>query len=382
MNTRVRSLQDRPEMKYIRMPIEIESPEQSGYDSIACNLAESSVTDAVYKDIGINLDGLALRYGHHVGDPRLRALIASAHTGIKAEDVLLTAGAAAGLFIAATSLLSEKDHLVVVHPNYATNIETPKAIGCAIGYVKLEFEKQFRLDFSEMKKQLRKETKLISITYPHNPTGAVISKNELDQLVAMAESANCFLLVDETYRELSKNELPPLAASLSDKVVSISSVSKAYGLPGIRMGWIITRNKALQELFLAAKEQIFVCNSVVDEEIAFQYLQKKDAHFEKIKKHITANFETLQKWMNGQDVLEWVKPGGGVVCFPRIRKDKGIDAEFFYSTLVQKFSTHVGPGHWFGMDRSYMRIGYGWPSAAELSKGLENISLSLTQAKK
>jgi aspartate/methionine/tyrosine aminotransferase len=369
-------------MKYVRMPIEIESPEQSGYDSIACNLAESSVSDAVYKDIGIDLGGLALRYGHHVGHPDLRGLIASAHNGIKAGDVLLTAGAAAGLFITATSLLSEKDHLLVLHPNYATNIETPRAIGCAMSYVKLEFEKQFRLDISGIKGQLRKETRLISITYPHNPTGAVINKKELEELIKIAENAGCFLLVDETYRELSKEEQPPLAASLSDKVISISSVSKAYGLPGIRLGWIITQNKALQEIFLAAKEQIFVSNSVVDEEIAFQYLQKKDVHFEKIKKHIAANFGILEKWMASQDILEWVAPRGGVICFPRIKSDKHIDIEKFYSTLIQKFKTHVGPGHWFGMDRSHMRIGYGWPSATELYKGLENISLSLALAKK
>ena len=291
-------------MKYARMPIEIESPEQLGYDTIECNLAESSMHDAVFKDLKLNLNDLILCYGHHLGKPELRELIVSEYPAIKADDILLTAGAAAALFIVATSLLSSKDHLIVVRPNYATNIETPRAIGCEIDFVDLNFETGFQLDVSLIQFLIKPNTKYISITTPHNPTGTVISEQTLLQLIKIAELNNCYLLVDETYRDLTIGSKIPLAASLSANVISVSSVSKAYGLPGIRIGWLITQNKKLHELFLAAKEQIFLCNSVVDEEIAYQFLIQKQNFLPAIQQKIITNLELVKMWMLQNPYLE------------------------------------------------------------------------------
>lgn len=171
----------------------------------------------------------------------------------------------------------------------------------------------------------------------------------------------------------------PLAAALSANAISVSSVSKAYGLPGIRIGWLITQNKKLQELFLAAKEQIFLCNSVVDEEIAYQFLQQKQHFLPAIQQKIKNNFELVEIWMEQNPNLEWVKPQGGVICFPRIKQEIEIDTELFYNTLYNKYKTLVGPGHWFEMSKRYMRIGYGWPSSEALAKGLANISAALKE---
>lgn len=360
------------------MPIEIESPEQLGYDTIECNLAESSMHDAIFKDLKLNLNDLILCYGHHLGKPELREQIAAEYDSISKDDVLLAPGAAAALFIVATSLLNSKDHLIVVRPNYATNIETPRAIECEIDFVDLEFEKNFVIDVALIQSLIKPNTKYISITTPHNPTGITISEKTLRQLIQLAEINNCFLLVDETYRDLSLGLKLPLAASLSANVISVSSVSKAYGLPGIRIGWLITQNKTLQELFLAAKEQIFLCNSVVDEEIAYQFLQQKEHFLPAIQQKIKNNSDIVKAWMTSHPYLEWVEPQGGVVCFPRIKQGLKVDIELFYSLLYNKYKTLVGSGHWFEMDKRYMRIGYGWPTSADLSKGLNNISLALT----
>jgi aspartate/methionine/tyrosine aminotransferase len=366
-------------MKYLRMPIEIESPEQLGYDTIECNLAESSVHDAVFQDLQLNLNQLVLAYGHHLGKPELRELIASPYKNLSADDVLITAGAVAALFITATTLLDKKDHLIVIRPNYATNIETPKAIGCEIDFVDLSFEKGFEPDVQHIASLLKPNTRYISITTPHNPTGTVISEQALLQLIELVEKHGCYLLVDETYRDLTFGTQLPLAASLSDKVISVSSVSKAFGLPGIRIGWLITKNKKLQEKFLAAKEQIFLCNSVVDEEIAHQFLKQKEQHMPAIQQKINRNFEVLKNWMEGQSYLEWIAPKAGVICFPRLKKGILINIDEFYDTLYHSYKTLVGPGHWFDMDKRYMRIGYGWPTTAALTKGLENITQALEQ---
>ncbi|WP_280940639.1 aminotransferase class I/II-fold pyridoxal phosphate-dependent enzyme [Mesorhizobium sp. LNJC384A00] len=204
-------------MNYARMVIEKEAPEEYGYDRIRFNLSESSIADQKLSDVGLSLPDLTLFYGEHRGDKELRALIAAQDSGISPDDVLVTAGAAGALFIISTSLLSERDHLVVVRPNYATNIETPKAIGCAISYVDLDFDAGFAIDFGRVAASMQPNTKLISVTCPHNPTGTMMGRADLDALIALAEASGCHLLVDETYRDLSYGQRLPAAASLSPK---------------------------------------------------------------------------------------------------------------------------------------------------------------------
>lgn len=363
-------------MKYVRMPIEIESPEQMGYENVKYNLTESSVTDMFLGDIDINLNKLVLCYGDHIGKYELRELIAKEYN-LNADNVLLTVGAAAALFIINTSILDKDSHLIVMRPNYGTNIETPKALECNISYLDLDFNKDFKLDIDEIESLIRPETKMISLTYPHNPTGVMITESELKKVIDICEKNNCYLLFDETYREMSFVEKLPLAATLSNKVISISSVSKAYGLPGIRMGWLICKDETLMNTFLGAKEQIYICNSVVDEEIAYTFLKNKESYFKKINQHILDNYNIVENFMNNQNYLEWVKPSGGVVCFPRIKSSLNIDIEKFYKTLNEKYKTYVGNGHWFEMDKHFMRIGYGWPNKEQLSQGLKNIISSI-----
>lgn len=368
-------------MDYKRMPIEIESPEQMGYSAIKYNLTESSVSDTVYNDIQLNIKDLKLCYGDHLGKPELRNLIADEFSNLTKENVLITAGAASALFIVSTSLLDKEDHLIVVRPNYASNIETPRAIGCEIDYVDLKFENEFAVFVEDIRTKIKPNTRLISITHPHNPTGVVIPKDTMMELSKLAEKNKVFLLVDETYRELNLENSYPIGACLHKQIISVGSVSKAYGLPGIRIGWLITQNASLYETFLAAKEQIFVCNSVVDEEIAYQYLKNKEHYFGQIKEHILNNYTEVMNWISSEKRMEMIEPKGGVVCFPRIKKD-GIDTKKFYNLLNNKYQTYVGPGHWFEMPENYMRIGFGWPTNAELRQGLKNVSACLDELEK
>ena len=367
-------------MKYRRMPIEIESPEEMGYDKIDCNLTESSFSDAFLRELNFNFNELALCYGSHTGKNELRELLALEYSHLKSKDFLITAGAATALFIISTSLLKSGDRLAVARPNYATNIETPRAIGAEVDFLDLKFEEGFKINLDKLAEMLTPQTKLVSITYPHNPTGSTLSLHELQQVLDLIESRGVHLLFDETYREMSFQEILPSAAELSANAIGVSSLSKTYGLPGIRIGWIACRNPKLMEVFLAAKEQIMICNSVVDEEIAFQFLKKKKERLAEITQKIRMHFEIMKDWMKTEGNLEWIEPSGGVVCFPRIADKSGIDVERFYKILNEKVKTFVGPGHWFEMDRRYMRIGYGWPKTDELRKGLQNISASLREA--
>lgn len=138
-------------MQYARMMIEKESPEEYGYDLIKYNLSESSIADQTLSDIGVTIPDLKLLYGEHRGDRELRGLVVEKDDGLRADNVLMTAGAAGALFIISTTLLSKEDHLVVVRPNYATNIETPRAIGCDISYIDVSFDDKFALNLDEVR---------------------------------------------------------------------------------------------------------------------------------------------------------------------------------------------------------------------------------------
>ena len=370
-------------MNYRRMPIEIESPEQLGYDTIACNLAESSFRDARLGDLGVRLDDLVLQYSDHLGHPGLRRLLA-ADAGVAPEQVLLTVGAAAALFMVATTLLSAGDHLVVVRPNYATNLETPRAIGCDISFLDLRYEDGWAVDLDRLAALITPRTRLISLTCPHNPTGAVFDEATLRGAVALAERHGCHLLCDETYREMTFGAPLPVAASLSPAAISVCSLSKTYGLPGIRLGWLMTQDAALFTRLLAAKEQIFITGSVVDEEIAAQALARRAELLSGIRARIAAAFATTRDFMAAQDQLEWVEPRGGVVGFVRLRDEVAArtDVDLFYKVLYERHRTLVGPGHWFEQPRRSFRLGYGWPTPAELAAGLRNLTLALDDARR
>ncbi len=362
------------------MPIESESPEEMGYDTIRYNLSESSVTDRPLGDLLIDpnkLQEIVLAYGDHRGLAELRCEIAGLASGIEYSDVLVTAGASAGLFAIASALLDRDSHVVVQKPNYATNIETPRAIGCELSLVELKFESQYRIDLDEIRQTTRSNTKYISITYPHNPTGAVISRQDLDELIEFVEQRNIYLLVDETYRDMIFVDDFPIAASLSPKVISVSSMSKTYGIPGIRIGWVISQEKALVELLLSAKEQIGICGSALDETVALHALQQRPDWLKTNTAYLTTARAIVEEWIAEEGRVEWVLPDGGCVCFPRISPAIDIDMATFYQRLYDEYGTYVGAGHWFEQSRRHFRIGYGWPKREDLQGGLSAISAVL-----
>jgi aspartate/methionine/tyrosine aminotransferase len=224
------------------MPIEEESPEEIGYGRIRYNLAESSMPDRKLGELPISFSaGLVLQYTDHRGDRRLRELLA-ADAGLAADDVMVTHGAVGALFILHTSILGAGDRLLVVRPNYATNLETPFAIGCLMDCFDLEHDNGYNFDVDAFVERIKPDTKLISITTPHNPTGRVTTIREIQLILAAMKARahpKCYMLVDETYREMVVGGRADVwACALDDRIVSVSSMSKTYGVPGIRIGYV------------------------------------------------------------------------------------------------------------------------------------------------
>jgi aspartate/methionine/tyrosine aminotransferase len=358
------------------MIMEVESPEELGYSTIRNNLSESSVADRQLGELTVDLGGLTLLYGEHRGDRRLRELIVAqcGSDRLGVDEVLVTTGAAGALFIISTTLLDQSSHLVVIRPNYATNLETPRAIGCGITTIDLEFEDGFRVDVARIIAAIQPNTRVVSITCPHNPTGTMMPWADIVQLAEDTGRRGCHLLVDETYRDLTHGEPYPTAASLGPHVIAVSSLSKAFGTPGLRLGWLLCSDPNLFERFLAAKEQIGICGSVVDERLGAAVLEDRTAWLRTTHARNRERLEIVRRWVGQEPLIRWVEPTGGVVCFPRLEVPPDFDCDRFYRVLLEDHGTYVGPGHWFEMPKRFMRIGYAWPAEQQLRDGLNAIS--------
>jgi aspartate/methionine/tyrosine aminotransferase len=156
-------------------------------------------------------------------------------------------------------------------------------------------------------------------------------------------------------------------------------LSKAYGLPCLRIGWLISQDEEIMEPFLAAKEMIYISNSALDEEVAYQFLLQKEKFINPINERSIKNYKLLCQWLEREKRVESILPEGGVVCFPRFRSPESINTEKFYNLLMQKYKTMIGPGHWFAMPDFYFRLGFGWVDSITLTQGLENLSKAMDE---
>jgi aspartate/methionine/tyrosine aminotransferase len=240
----------------------------------------------------------------------------------------------------------------------------------------LKFEDHFKPDLDELKRMVTSETKLVSLTHPNNPTGSKISEDDLQRVIEIVETARTTLLFDETYRDMDLEDPMPPAATFSPRVVSISSMSKCYGLPGIRIGWLATKDRHILESVLAIREQVSITNNAVSEEVAVHVLNNKDQFLARSRQRIERNRSIVTRWMNEQNDVEWVTPDAGVVCFPRIKANVNVEPEQVYRRLAEDYRTFVLPGRCFEMDNRHFRIGFG-AEPEEIETGLANVSKAL-----
>ena len=340
------------------------------------DIGESAVKCLTLGDIDIDPKNILLRYGHHKGRPDLREAVAAQYEGFSRDEVIVTSGASEANFCVVSALVRPGDHVVIEHPNYPSLYEVPRSLGCDVGLLRLRFENQFKPDLDELKRMVTPDTKLVSLTHPNNPTGSKIFKDDLKRVIDLVESLDTYLLFDETYREMDLKDPMPPAAVFSPRVVSISSMSKCYGLPGIRIGWLATKDQHILDSVLAIREQVSITNNAVSEEVAHHVLNNKDHFLVRSKRRIDQNRGIVSRWMNEQRDVEWVEPEAGVVCFPRIKADVEVEPEQLYRRLAEEYRTFVLPGRCFEMDNRHFRIGFG-SEPEEIETGLANVSKAL-----
>ena len=374
------------------MPIEVESPEQLGYDTITYNLSESSVSDRKLSDLGLDLessklDDLLLCYGDHLGDPALRAAIAAQH-GVEADDVVVTVGGIHALFLAGYILCGRGEEAVVATPVFPPARDTLLSVGAALRQLPLAFDEGYRLDPARLAALLSAATRLVSLASPQNPSGIALPHETLTRILAemTARCPQAFLLVDETYRQAVYNddETAPSAATLGPRVIVTGSLSKCHGAPGLRIGWAIVRDTALREQMVLGKFNTVIANSTVDEMLGLRVLTRAQPIIAARRKHLGEGLARTAAWVaRNAALVEWIEPDAGALCCVRLRSEQFDPAAVarFHAALA-RLDARVGDGTWFGEEARVFRLGFGLLPIPELELALGVLDTALQQARR
>jgi aspartate/methionine/tyrosine aminotransferase len=279
---------------------------------------------------------LPLSYAPTWGGEELRAAVADLYEGLGPEHVLTFAGAEEALFWALQELAGPGDHALVTVPNYQSFETIPLTSGADVEGIVLDPAAGWEPDVEQIARALRPNTKLVAVNFPNNPTGAIPSQETWRALVELCDEHGATLLSDEVYRGLETDESRrlPQAAELSDSAVSLNVMSKSYGLPGLRIGWLATRRRDLLERLEKRKHYTSICNAAPSEALATIALRNGAAIQARNRELIAANVPLFEAAFAAHpERLEWEAPAGGCVSFPRYLGADGVEA--FCRELVE-----------------------------------------------
>jgi aspartate/methionine/tyrosine aminotransferase len=314
-------------------------------------------------------NSLRLGYTESLGLPALRAEIAGLHPGLDDDDVITFAGAEEGIFLCMHALLGAADHAVVVWPAYQSLHEVARSAGCSITLVPLS-PRDWSLDVDAVAAAIRPNTRAIVVNFPHSPTGAQLEPDQFARLVAIAELHGVHVFSDEVYRFVEHGAARlPTAAESSTQGVSLGVMSKAFGMAGVRIGWIATRDRALRTRLASLKDYTTICNSAPSELLALMALRARDTLVERTNAIVRANLNILDDFfLRRAEQFAWVPPRAGTVAFPKIL-DRDVDE--FSAQLVAREGVLILPGSQFGYPGNHFRLGFGRRDMPDALAGLE-----------
>jgi aspartate/methionine/tyrosine aminotransferase len=309
-------------------------------------------------------NALDLGYIPTEGTPQLREAIAATYDRIEPDDVVAFAGAEEGLYCAMHALLTPQDHAIVAVPNYQSTESVPRTI-CEVSGIALDEHAGWNIDVARLRSVVRADTRLIALNFPNNPTGKIIDRRVFEEIVALCRDRGIYLLSDEVYRGIERDERKrlPQAADLYDRALSLNVVSKAYGLPGLRIGWIACRDRRVLERMLKIKHYLSICNSAPSEVLACIALKARHRIFARNRDLTAANLRKLGAFFaKHADRFEWEEPDGGCVAYPRYLGSGGVES--FCARLVDEAGVLLLPASMYRSEllptpQDRFRIGYG-----------------------
>jgi aspartate/methionine/tyrosine aminotransferase len=328
---------------------------------------------------------LRLGYTETCGNPELRAALAARYSGLGPESLIVHAGAEEAILELYMGALEPGDRVIVNVPCYQSLSEIPRALGCeAVPWPLRESAGRWVFDVEALGRLLEKPARMVVLNAPHNPTGALPTREEFDAIVGLCRKAGALLFSDEVYRLLERDPARrlPAACEAYEDGISLGVLSKNAGLPGLRIGWLASRRADILESVLVAKDYGTICNSAPSEFLALVAVRKLDELVGRSRRLIEANLAQVARFLERRDgFMAWTPPEGGSVGFPRIAASKRlgfavgpdgkVDAELLSRALAAEAGIMILPGSCYGYDASGFRLGFGRASMPEALAALE-----------
>jgi aspartate/methionine/tyrosine aminotransferase len=297
-------------------------------------------------------------YTESPGAPELRGAIAGLYERIDPDEVIVTSCAEEGIFLLYHALLRAGDHAIVETPCYESALELAHSTGAEVSSWERRYEEGWAHDLAALERLVRPATRVLYVNQPHNPTGTLMDRATFERVVELARAHQLVLFSDEVYRELEHdpaNRLPA-ACDLDERAVSLGSISKSYGLPGLRLGWLVTRDAALREAIMRLKDYTTICSSAPSEVLTAVALRNRHVLLERNRGIVDRNLPLLDRFFaRHAETFEWVRPLAGPIGFPRV---SGVgDIERFCDRLAGH-GVLLLPGAVYD-EPDHVRVGFG-----------------------
>jgi aspartate/methionine/tyrosine aminotransferase len=298
-------------------------------------------------------------YTESPGAPSLREAISKMYQSIKTDDVLVTAATEEGIFVLYNALLGPSDHVIVETPCYESGLEVARSTGAQISEWPRSFENGWAHDLAALEKLIQRNTKIIYVNTPHNPTGLLMSPAVFQQLIALAAGRGIILFCDEVYRELEHDPAKrlPAACELYERAVSLGSMSKTYGLPGLRLGWLASKDPEILRRCLEFKYYTTICSSAPSEFLAALALRHREVLVQRNREIVLRNLPLLEAFFRHcSNLFAWVKPDASPIGFVQFKPERDVHA--FCEQVVRDSGVLLLPGTVYDQPR-HIRFGYG-----------------------
>lgn len=314
-----------------------------------------------------------LSYTEVSGNPELRQLIANLYTTMTPENIIVHAGAQEVIFNYMNVLLDAGDHIICQFPTYQSLFEVADAIGAETSRWLIESgENRWEMDLKKLEALIRPNTKLIVLNSPNNPTGFTFTKEEIDEIVLIARKHDLYVFCDEVYMDVDLDRVKrPRLVDCYEKGVSLGVMSKAYGLAGLRIGWIATHDQELAKRLIKMKHYTTICSSGPSEFLAMVALKHGEEILQRNIAIIQNNIKYAEQFFSRfPNLFEFIPPMAGPIAFVKVNIDKPIIE--YCESLVAESGVLLLPGSVYGVDGPYVRIGFGRADFIENLKKYED----------
>ncbi|TYC47983.1 aminotransferase [Weissella muntiaci] len=317
-------------------------------------------------------------YGWIEGSPSFKNEVAKLYENMPADNILATNGATGANHLALYSLIEPGDHVIAEYPSYQQLYDIPKSLGAEVGYWHIYEENNWYPKLEELRAMIRPNTKMIALNNANNPTGTILDRDFLNEVVKIAREVGAYVLVDEVYLPLESDSNYAPIVDLYEKGISTNSLSKTYSVPGVRLGWTAS-NAEVADIFRKYRDYTMICAGVFDDALGALVLKHRDQVLARNQKIVSHNLAILREWVENEPAVSMIYPKSVSTSFVKFNDLDPEKTEDFAIQLLKTKGVLIVPGNRFDLP-GHARIGY-CTDEATLRQGLAALSEFLHEYK-